>query len=81
MLTELAVVGESVTAVLTSHLATGENFDGAMLFGIYPGNTEEIWIEFRGQRLNLQLPDVPAVIKQLKRAAKLAAEQETPHDR
>ena len=74
MMTELAPATETVTAVLTSHLETGENFEGAILIGTYPGNDAEVWIAFNGARLNIQCPDVDAFCKQLKRAVKIARE-------
>ncbi len=79
MLLELAPASEHVTAVITSHMETGENFDGAIVIGVYPGNREEIWIEFHGQRANVRGKDVEDLCKQLRRARKIAGEQpETP---
>ncbi len=75
MITEF-VGGEVCTAVMTSHMESGENFDGAISIGYYPSSSQEIWIESKGQRTNIQLSDVDAFCKQLKRAAKLAKAQE-----
>jgi hypothetical protein len=80
MMLEVAPASERVTAVITSHMGTGENFDGAIVIGIYPTSRDEIWIEFRGQRANVQLEDVDDLCKQLKRAKKRAAEQPEPKE-
>lgn len=75
-MTEIAANGERVTAVLTSHTEGGENYDGAILIGIYPGANSEIWVELHGARANIQCSDIDALCKQLKRAKKIAQEQE-----
>ena len=74
MLTEFTPSAEHCTAVITSHMGTGENFEGAIAVGYYPGSPGEIWMETHGVRSNIQLADVDAFCKQLKRAAKLAKE-------
>jgi hypothetical protein len=77
MLTEFNV-GETCTAVITSHMeATGENFDGAISIGYYDGS-DEIWIGRQGQRLSIQAHDVDTLCKQLKRAKTLAAAAKEP---
>lgn len=75
MMNELDPGSEKVTAVLTSHLDSGENYDGAILIGVYPDNRTEIWLESREGRVNVQCSDVDAFCKQLKRAKKIAQEQ------
>lgn len=75
MITEFVPGVEYVTAVLTSHLATGENFDGAITIGHY-GNATEIWIELQGTRQNITIGDVDGLCKQLRRAKKKAIETE-----
>lgn len=75
MLAEISPATERVTAVLTSHMATGENFDGAVLIGVYPESKEEVWIEHGGHRWNPQIEDIAAFCKQLKRAGQIAKEQ------
>ena len=70
MLTEFGI-GETCTAVMTSHLETGENFDGAIAIGHY-GNPDEIWIQARGATVSINVTDVDALCKQLKRAKALA---------
>ena len=77
MITEFAPIAERCTAVLTSHMEGGENFEGALAIGVYPYATNEIWMEFSGQRINIQSADVPDLCKQLRRAAKIATEQES----
>ena len=67
---------EHVTAVMTTHLETGENFDGAITLGYYPGNRAEVFIQTQGQTVNIQVPDVNAFCRELKRAKKMAIEQE-----
>lgn len=76
MMTQVTPDHERVTAVMTSHMSSGENFDGAILIGIYPSSPGEVWVEMQGRRTNIQVSDVDAFCKQLKRAAKLAAAQE-----
>jgi hypothetical protein len=80
-MTEISPGSEVVTAVLTSHLETGEDFEGAILIGYYPQNNAEVWIEAHGTRTNIQCADVDAFCKQLKRAKRIAVEQEScePH--
>ena len=67
--------GETCTAVITSHLETGENFDGAISIGYYKESSNEVWIQAQGYTVNIQLADLSEFIKQLKRAAKIAGEQ------
>jgi hypothetical protein len=74
MLTELAPNSERATAVITSHLESGENFDGAIVIGVYPENETEIWIESQGTRIAVMCGDVDSLCKQLKRAKKIALE-------
>lgn len=74
-MTEFDSESETVTAVLTSHMESGENYEGAIVIGIYPENKAEVWIEAHGERTNIQCEDVDAFCKQLKRAKKLALEQ------
>lgn len=75
MLTELDPDSERVTAVITSHMETGENFDGAILIGVYPENRDDVWIEFHDKRANVRCTDVDTFCKQLKRAKAIALEQ------
>lgn len=75
MLTEFLPNAEHVTAVITSHLDSGENFDGAIAIGYYPENPAEIWLRTQGVTINVQLGDVDDLCRQLKRAKKLAAQQ------
>jgi hypothetical protein len=75
MMTEMHPDLESVTAVLTSHMESGENFDGAISLGFYSGQRAEVFIQAQGVTINIQCADVDAFCKQLKRAKKLAQEQ------
>lgn len=70
---EFVIAGEIVTATMTLPLATGEHFGPPLTIGIYPGNGE-IWLQGECGRQNILVEHLPAVIKQLRRAAKLAAE-------
>jgi hypothetical protein len=66
---------EIVTASLTSPLVTGESYGTPISIGYYPEVQDEIWIEAEGARINIQTCDIPAFVRQLKRAAMLAKEQ------
>lgn len=70
---EFTVAAEAVTASMTLPLACGEHFGPPLTIGIYPGQSE-IWIEGEMGRQNIPLEHLPAVIKQLRRAAQIAAE-------
>lgn len=71
---EFAATGETVTATMTLPLsACGEHFGPPLSIGFYSGSTE-IWIEGEMGRQNIPAEHLNAVIKQLRRAAKLAAE-------
>lgn len=78
---EFAVVGEIVTASMTLPTkGIGEHFGPPLTIGFYPGETE-IWIEGEMSRQNIPVHHVNAVIRQLRRAAKLAADHsEDSHD-
>lgn len=78
MMQEIQPGAERVTAVLTSHLESGENFDGPITLGTYPENRAEIFVRTQGITINVQVGDVDALCKQLKRAKKLALEQPEP---
>lgn len=74
------IVDEVITAVIDSTIAeTGDpSFMGSLIFGFYKSTTDdgnpEIWVEQEGARVQFQAADLRAVIKQLKRAEKLAKE-------
>jgi len=70
---EFAVAAETVTATMTLPLATGEHFGPPFTIGFYPGQTE-IWVESEHGRQNIPVEHLNQVIKQLRRAAKLATE-------
>ena len=65
---------EICTATITSHLESGENFDGAIAIGYYQGQTE-VWIQSVQHRFSVQPQDINALCKQLKRAKLIAMEQ------
>lgn len=70
---EFTVGTEAVTASMTLSLACGEHFGPPLTIGIYPGQPE-IWIEGEMGRQNIPLEHLPALIKQLRRAAQIAVE-------
>lgn len=74
-ITQIAAMGEKCTAVLVSRLDSGENFDPPILIGVYPSENNEIWIEFNGQRVNININDVLPLCAELRRAKKIALEQ------
>lgn len=62
-------------AVESLHPDTGDRLTGPMLFGFYPDAMQpELWIEQEGKRVQFYADALPAVIKQLKRAAQAAKE-------
>jgi hypothetical protein len=76
VITEFNDTTERVTAVITSHLESGENYDGAIVIGFYPKNNAEVFIQAQGITINVALEDVDDLCRQLKRAKKIAAGQE-----
>ncbi len=64
---------EAVTATMTLPLSSGEHYGPPLTIGFYPGQ-QEIWIEGEHGRQNIPVEHLPGVIKQLRRAATLAAE-------
>ncbi|MGB6103637.1 MAG: hypothetical protein WBF88_07285 [Pusillimonas sp.] len=70
---EFTVDGEAVTATMTFPLACGEHYGPPFTIGFYPGSAE-IWIEGELGRQNIPVQHLNGVIKQLRRAAKIAAE-------
>jgi len=78
---EFSIGTECVTASMTLPMACGEHYGPPLTIGIYPGQPE-IWIEGEMGRQNIPVQHVPAVIRQLRRAAKIAAaHSEVNHDR
>ena len=73
MITEFAYGSEHCTAVMTSPLLSGEEFDGPISTGVYPGQSE-VWLEFKNTRVNIQARHIDEFCKQLKRAKRVAAE-------
>ena len=76
MITEFAIATEICSSVLTTHLESGENFDGAVSIGFYPQNPCEVCIEHQEHRMNIQCVDIDAFCRQLRRARQLAIEQD-----
>ncbi len=64
---------EAVTATMTLPLSSGEHYGPPLTIGIYPGQ-HEIWIEGEHGRQGIPVEHLPGVIRQLRRAATLAAE-------
>jgi len=73
--TEFAPRIEVVTAQIDVRMATGENFTGPMACGYIPDDHEpDVWIEQEGRRVQFPSSVVAEVVKQLKRAAKVAGD-------
>lgn len=70
---EFMVGVEAVTATMTFPQLCGEHYGPPFTIGFYPGQAE-IWIECEGGRQAISVQHLPHVIKQLRRAAKLAEE-------
>lgn len=70
---EFAVASEAVTATMTLPLTCGEHYGPPLTIGFYPGQTE-IWIEGEHGRQNIPAEHLNTFVKQLRRAAKIAAE-------
>lgn len=69
---------EVITAHIETSLDTGERFCGPLVTGFYPpgdeGEDPELWIEWEGNRIYFNASTIPALFKQVRRAAKLAQE-------
>ena len=63
---------EVLTATLHQTMETGESYVGPIHVGHYT-DSSEVWIEWEGLRIGIEADHMPAFIKQLCRAAKLAA--------
>lgn len=66
--------GEVVTATMTLPMESGEHYGAPLTIGYYP-NAAEIWIRGEHGTQNIPIEHLPDVIKQLRRAAKLAVEE------
>lgn len=73
--------GKVCTATIHQALDTGEAVSGPLHVGYYPADPEqdpsdhEIWLEQESHRVQVFVKNLPALIKQLKRAQALAREQ------
>jgi len=66
---------ETVTATIHMTAIPGcEAYSGPLHIGYYT-RQDEVWIEQEGKRINLPAHHIAAIVKQLKRAQKIAAEQ------
>lgn len=73
--TEFATATESVTAMFDIRFHTGEGYMGPMIVGFCQDDADaELWIEKEGQRVQFPSYALPALVKQLRRAAKIAQE-------
>lgn len=68
------VGGEVCTATVHMESETGEAYSGPLHIGYYPESDSEVWIEQEGHRVQFSVRHFDAVIKQLKRARKIAEE-------
>lgn len=76
MVEEFAPSGERVTAVITQDIGTGESYGGPLTVGYYPDGGGEVWLECEGSRLNISAAHFQAVMRQLRRAHKIANEKD-----
>lgn len=75
--TEFAPADEIVVATIDVRCVTGESFMGPTIVGCYrdPGNPDtDLWLEQEGRRVQLPVSCLPALVKQLRRAEKIARE-------
>ena len=75
--TEFAPADEIVVATIDVRCMTGESFMGPTIVGLYreSGNPNpDLWVEQEGRRVQLPISCLPALVKQLRRAEKIARE-------
>lgn len=60
---------EVVTATMHTTLDTGESYMGPIHIGVYQGS-DDVWLEQEGKRVQFSVAQLPALIAQLRRAAK-----------
>lgn len=72
--TEFFPGSEACTATIYMTNDLGEAFLGPLHIGCYPG-ADEVWIKQDGLQIQIEGKYLDAVIKQLRRARKFAAEQ------
>ena len=66
---------EVVTATIhMTAIPSCEAYSGPLHIGYYPWS-DEVWIEQEGKRINLPEHHITAIVKQIKRAQKIAAEK------
>lgn len=76
-ITEFSPASEVVTACLDTTSDSDERITGPLVIGHYPisaGEPVEVWIERENQRVQFYAADIPAIVKQLKRTARIASE-------
>lgn len=68
---------EPITAVIVlTNPDTGEQCASPLIFGHYGSSgAAEVWIEQDGKRIQFDSAVIPAFMKQLKRAAQMAAQE------
>ena len=76
-LTEFDPRYQVVVATLHEFMRTGESYIGPLHIGAYIGQ-DEIWLEREGMRVSFQAASLPALIKQLRRAAQATAQKDQP---
>lgn len=68
---------ERVTATIDWAMFTGERYTGPLVVGIYPSDSEpEIFITQEGNTVQFPVEVLKTVIRQLKRAERIAKEQQ-----
>jgi hypothetical protein len=76
MVDEFAPASERVTAVITQQNGTDESYGGPLTIGYYPKGGGEIWLECEGGRVNIQAEHFRDVMRQLRRANKIATAED-----
>lgn len=66
---------DNVIAQIHSTLETGEGYTGDLLIGFYENS--DVWIAREGNCVEIPLDALETVIKQLRRAKKLATKEQT----
>lgn len=70
---EIAVACEQVTATVDWSMPTGERYSGPLVIGVYPSESNpDLFITQEGRTIQFPAELLPTVIRQLKRAHKIA---------
>ena len=69
------VASEVCTAAVHMPMETGESYQGSLLVGYYPGG-KEVFVSLEGHVINMPDGYLEQVVKQLRRAYKIACANE-----